>query len=115
MGILKKIDNNNNLAYIYFDSIKDTIVVEISVAKNTIVLGYASTVHKYQGSSSKYIICSIDYTVPPQMLTKELVYTMLTRAEKECVLIAQGKALNDAIGRSGIADKNTFLESFLDN
>ena len=71
--------------------------------------------HKYQGSSAKNIICVLDYTVPPMMRTKELVYTMLTRAEKNCVLIAQGSALNEAIKQSGIIDKNTFLLEMLDS
>lgn len=114
-GILKSIDTVNNIALIYFDIIKQNVIFTTTQLRNSIVLGYACTVHKYQGSSAKNIICVLDYTVPPMMRTKELVYTMLTRAEKNCVLIAQGSALNEAIKQSGIIDKNTFLPEMLDS
>ena len=49
------------------------------------------------------------------MRTRELLYTLLTRAEIECVLIAQNKAVYDAIQVSGVVNKNTFLKELLDN
>ena len=69
--------------------------------------------HKWQGSSAKVVICGIDYGTPPQMRTKELLYTMLTRAEKKCVLIGQNPAIRDSIDKSGISEKRTFLKGIL--
>ena len=48
------------------------------------------------------------------MRTKELLYTLWTRAEKECITVAQNKALFNATLKSGIANKNTFLVELLD-
>ena len=48
------------------------------------------------------------------MLTKELLYTMITRAEKLCILIGQNRAINNAIHNSGISYKKTFLKEMLD-
>lgn len=75
---------------------------------NEIWLGYCITVHKMQGSSAKYIICGLDYG-HYKLLTRELVYTMLTRAKKYCILCAENKALRYAISNSNVKRKQTFL------
>ena len=72
------------------------------------------TCHKMQGASAKVIIGVVDFSTPPAMLTKELLYTMITRAEKLCVLVGQNKAINKAIHSSGISHKKTFLKEMLD-
>ena len=67
-----------------------------------------------QGSGFQVVIGAIDYSTPPQMLTCQLVYTLLTRAKKECVLVAQTGALRQAIQTNFVSDKRTFLPEFLD-
>lgn len=113
-GILEQIDNYQLSATVYFPIIKDRILFPIEEIRKSIVLGYASTIHKYQGSSAKVVIGVLDYSTPPNMRTKELVYTLLTRAEKHCVMVAQNKALDEAIHYSGVSFKNTFLKEILD-
>lgn len=75
-------------------------------------LGYCITCHKLQGSGMKYVICGLDYS-HYKLLTNEMVYTMLTRAKKYCVLCAENKALRYAISNSNIPNKQTFLTHFL--
>jgi exodeoxyribonuclease V alpha subunit len=99
---------------IYFPISDSTVFIEQSDFLSTFQLGYASTVHKYQGSSVKCVLGVIDYSTPPKMLTKELVYTLITRAEKYCMLIAQSKALQRAIHTSAISEKMTFLPQMLE-
>ena len=114
VGTLTKIDYELNQATIYFPIINDSVVFALGQLKSHIVLGYASTIHKFQGSSAKVIIGVLDYSTPPNMRTKELAYTLCTRAEKECVFVVQNKALNEAIQTSGVSNKNTFLCEMLD-
>lgn len=114
IGILEEINTWDNSAIIYFPIIDDRVIFDYTTLKENIVLGYVSTIHKMQGSSAKIIIGAIDYSTPPDMRVKELVYTLITRAEKECVLIGQNKAINDAIRTSGISCKQTFLCELLD-
>ena len=83
-------------------------------AGNYLTLGYASTVHKIQGSDYPVIIGVVDFTTPPQMLTHQLVYTLLTRAKKLCVLVAQNKALRKAIDTDFVSTKRTFLPEMLE-
>lgn len=112
-GVITNIDTTIGLTYIKFDLCEDTVVLTKGEMLSYIMLGYASTVHKYQGSQSKCIIGVLDYSTPPMMLTKELVYTMLTRAEKECWLLECNSAFRKAINTSGVSSKATFLGDFL--
>jgi len=114
-GILKEIDIYKGFAIIYFPIIHDSIIFPVSDLKKSIILGYASTVHKFQGSSAKAIIGVLDYSTPPNMRTKEILYTLITRAELIADVVGQGGAINEAIQVSGISDKNTFLTEMLDN
>ena len=75
---------------------------------NNLSLGYAITVHKKQGDSSPYVIGAIDSS-SYALLSKELLYTMITRARKYCVLIGQKKILQQAVKISRVKTKQTWL------
>ena len=77
-----------------------------------IALGYAITVHKSQGSTIPYTISAIDFS-HFSMLTRQLVYTTMTRAKKKCVMIFETNALIKAINTNKIIQKDTFLYYFL--
>ena len=80
---------------------------------NYIILGYASTVHRLQGSSADVVIGVLNWGCPPNMASKELVYTLITRAKKKCILIANTGTLRAAIGTDSVAYKRTFLPEML--
>lgn len=113
-GILKTIDNVLGFHEVYIPMIDDTMIFSTSDLTSGVVLGYASTVHKYQGSSAKVVIGAFDNTTPPSMRTRELLYTLWTRAEKECITVGQNSAIYNAARNSGVTDKNTFLVELLD-
>ena len=77
-----------------------------------IELGYAITVHKYQGSQSKNVIFGLDFTAY-SLLTRELVYTGITRAQKKCYLICQTGALRFATAQQSVSNKQTHLQDCL--
>lgn len=81
-------------------------------AWNGIELGYAITVHKYQGSQSKYVIFGLDFS-SYALLTRELVYTGITRAQKKCYLICQTGALRYATAQQAVSTKQTHLQDCL--
>lgn len=68
-----------------------------------------------QGSSADAIIGVINYTTPPSMLTSQLLYTLMTRAKKQCIIIGQNKAINQAINTDFVSQKRTFLPELLIN
>ena len=71
-------------------------------------LSYAITVHKSQGSQYPYVLVGIDFA-SYSMLTKELMYTAMTRASKHCKVECQTNALRYAVGQNAISNKQTYL------
>jgi exodeoxyribonuclease V alpha subunit len=49
------------------------------------------------------------------MLTKEWVYTAITRAKEYCILCAESKALRYAISHNSISNKKSHLKRILKN
>lgn len=77
-------------------------------------LGYAITCHKIQGSGYPYVITVCDngaYT----LLSKEWLYTAITRARKYNVLVAQPGAVVRACGKTSVREKRTWLKEFVVN
>ena len=81
-------------------------------AWNNIELGYAITVHKSQGDQANHVIFGIDFT-SYSLLSREMIYTGITRAKKKCDLIAQTGALRMAISKEGVSKKQTHLQQCL--
>lgn len=101
----------DNKVIVKFDLVESKIVFSYDTLKN-LELAYALTVHLFQGSQVDRIIYLIDNS-SFIMNTRELLYTAITRAKKECVLLAQEQALNHAIATSQTIKKQTFLKEFL--
>lgn len=73
-----------------------------------LVLAYAITVHKAQGSEFPAVVMPI-ITQHYVMLQRNLLYTAVTRAKKLCVLVGSPKAINIAIHNNQYAHRNTLL------
>ncbi|MFL5844738.1 MAG: ATP-dependent RecD-like DNA helicase [Solirubrobacteraceae bacterium] len=65
-------------------------------ALSTIRLAYCMSVHKAQGSSAPAVIVVLD-TGHHVMLTRNLLYTAVTRAEQVCLLVCHPRALDTAL------------------
>lgn len=109
IGIVRKIDKD----YIGIDFTECGYVeVPIKHVPN-IELGYAITCHSAQGSQYPTVIAGIDYSMYI-MLNKELLYTMITRASKNLILVAQNKALRYAVTKHQIINRQTYLVDLLE-
>ena len=106
IGIIKEINKLENYVLIDFERI-GLLKFTFSQMAN-LDLAYAVTVHKYQGSQVEDVIFGLDFTAYT-MLSRQLVYTAMTRATKECHIIAQTGALRYAIGVDKISTKATHL------
>lgn len=90
---------------------------EIFLPKENLIdleLGYAITCHKCQGSGFPYVITVCDngaYT----LLSKEWLYTAITRARKYNILVAQPGAVIRACGKTSVKEKRTWLREFIVN
>lgn len=70
-------------------------------------LAYAMTVHKLQGAGRKIVIGIIDNT-HYQLLDNCMLYTLLTRAKKRCLLLAEPQAFLQCI-RTSHNKRNTWM------
>ncbi len=111
MGVIYNIDTQNRSLIIDFYDIGRVLVKKQDIAG--IELGYASTTHKQQGNQAKIVIYTLDYS-SYTMLSREQVYTGVTRAQKKCIIVAQNSALRYATANEKISQKNSHLVSILE-
>ncbi|MDE7427171.1 MAG: AAA family ATPase [Muribaculaceae bacterium] len=71
-----------------------------------LVLAYATTVHKLQGSEVRYMILPITMAHKP-MLYRNLLYTGVSRATDLCVLVGQPRALEYAVSHTPATERNS--------
>ncbi|PKN03540.1 hypothetical protein CVU75_01655 [Candidatus Dependentiae bacterium HGW-Dependentiae-1] len=77
-----------------------------------LVLAYAITIHKSQGSEYSAVIIPL-FTQHFTLLQRNLIYTAITRAKKLCILIGQPKAIAIAVKNNKGITRKTFLKEFL--
>lgn len=78
-----------------------------------LVLAYAVSVHKYQGSETPCVVMPV-HTTHFKMLQRNLLYTGVTRGKRCVVLVGTKKALNIAVGASDAGSRSTGLKSALE-
>ncbi|KGO31930.1 hypothetical protein Q757_04085, partial [Oenococcus alcoholitolerans] len=101
--------NNGDIGYVtafYEGKYESDLVVEVDFSgmlvsykgkeSNQLRLSYASTVHKAQGSEFKNVIFVLTSTLN-NFVTRNLLYTGVTRAEKSLILIGNEEAFRQAI------------------
>ncbi|MDE5785504.1 MAG: AAA family ATPase, partial [Duncaniella sp.] len=71
-----------------------------------LTLAYATTVHKLQGSETRYMIFPITMTHKP-MLYRNLLYTAVSRATRLCVLVGEKAALRYAVTNNPAITRNS--------
>jgi exodeoxyribonuclease V alpha subunit len=73
-----------------------------------LVLAYAITVHKSQGSEYPAVVLPL-VKQHSMLLQRNLLYTAITRAKRLCVLVGQPYALELAVRNNRVALRNTGL------
>lgn len=86
---------------------KDKIIEYMKKELAALDLAYAMTVHKLQGAGRKTVIGIIDNT-HHQLLDNCMLYTLLTRAKKRCLLLAEPEAFLQCI-RTSHNNRNTWM------
>ena len=75
-------------------------------------LAYACTVHKSQGSEYPCVVMPI-HSSQYVMLKRNLLYTGITRAKKQCIIIGNRKGINAAVWHEDTSVRNTRLRQKL--
>jgi exodeoxyribonuclease V alpha subunit len=104
IGTIVGIDNREGNVAVQFDR----LVTYKRSSLDELVLAYAITVHKSQGSEYPCVV--IPLTVSHWiMLQRNLLYTAITRAKKFCVIVGMRKALWRAISNAHTSERYTQL------
>lgn len=75
---------------------------------NMLDLGYASTIHKSQGSEYQSVIINLQ-CAHSIMLVRPLIYTAITRAKKQVIIVGERRALCIAIKKQDTEKRGTQL------
>lgn len=113
VGYLRSVEydyttKTNTVMVEFADGIKN--VGSLSVLKQA----YAMSTHKSQGSSAKAVIVLID-PMHGFMLSRNLLYTAVTRARERLVVIGDADTIRRGIKVEENTQRNTWLKEMLDN
>ena len=109
IGTIADIDlEERNLRVIFDDRYVEYDISEL----DELVLAYATTIHKSQGSEYPIVVIPVlmNHYI---MLQRNLIYTGITRAKKILVLVGSKKALGYAVRNVTVTKRNTMLEERL--
>lgn len=109
IGTIEKVDPEERELTVRFE--EREVVYDVTEL-DELVLAYAVTIHKSQGS--EYPIVVMPFTMSHfVMLQRNLLYTGVTRAKKILVLVGEKRAVSYAIRNETTAGRNTLLAARL--
>lgn len=109
IGQIEKIDMTEQEVLITFDD--KEVVYEFSDL-DELVLAYAVSVHKYQGSECPCVVMPV-HTSHFKLLHRNLLYTGVTRGKKLVILVGTKQALGIAVKNDDVKKRYTGLQQAL--
>ena len=105
IGFISSMSEDGSALTVLFE---DRSVMYDSSELDELVLAYATTIHKSQGSEFPYVVMPLmkSHYV---MLQRNLLYTGVTRAKKGLILVGDSKAIFIAVKNNKIVERNTLL------
>lgn len=111
-GYIVDIDEEDKIIKVVFDEEKE---VEYDFTQmDELKLAYATTVHKAQGSEFPVVVMPIHWG-PPMLLTRNLLYTAITRAKQLVVLVGEEKFMHMMIKNNRITKRYSSLDRKIRN
>lgn len=114
IGYIKAIYNSGNDATVQVDFGDGKVKWYESDDLNMLDLGYASTIHKSQGSEYASVIINIQ-CAHSIMLTRPLIYTAITRSKERVIIVGERRALCIAIKKQDTEKRGTCLAVRIQN
>lgn len=110
IGVIKKIDLSEELITVDFE---DKICEYDYTMLDELELAYAITVHKSQGSEYPIVIMPL-YRYTPKLLTRNLLYTAITRAQSIVILVGNGEVAKAMVDNNRQTKRYTGLRYALE-
>ena len=111
VGIVKEVYPTRKTLLIKFEGINALIPIHEDDF-DALDLAYAYSIHKSQGSSIPNLLILFDFGAF-KLLSKQLVYTALTRTSGKCIMLCENNALHRAIQVDSSGNRRTFMSLFL--
>ena len=105
VGFISAIDTEERTLKVIFD---EREIEYEALELDELVLAYATTIHKAQGSEYPIVILPITFS-HYVMLQRNLIYTGITRAKKVVVLVGNRNAIYMAVKNNDVKNRNTRL------
>ena len=109
-GIIRSVDEEEGTLEVLFD--EDRLVVYDRSMLDELDPAYAVTVHKSQGSEYPVVVLVLP-PGPPMLLTRNLLYTAVSRARERLFLLSNGEVLARTIANNQRSERHTALEPYL--
>lgn len=106
IGRITYVDTEEKSVSVMFDS---KLVRYDHDELDELVLAYAVTVHKSQGSEYPMVVMPVSFS-HYVMLQRNLLYTAVTRAKKLMVLVGEKKAVERAVSNRTVDKRNSLLD-----
>jgi len=110
IGVIESIDKKVMQMTVRFDD--DRLVTYSAGDFDQLTLAYAITIHKSQGSEFDAVVVAIS-PGSNTILTRNLLYTAITRAKKLVVLVGNRKTISHMVGNNYTARRYTCLVDFI--
>ncbi|MCD8036734.1 MAG: ATP-dependent RecD-like DNA helicase [Clostridiales bacterium] len=91
IGTIKSINKQAETVTVVFDDIRQAVYEFMALEE--LELAYAVTIHKSQGSEYPVVIIPI-HSGPPMLMSRNLLYTAVTRAKKFVIIVGLKSAVN---------------------
>ena len=112
VGIIQEINDYSSTVSVLYD--ENRLVQYPFKGLDELELAYAITIHKSQGSEYPVVILPV-YSGPPMLMTRNLLYTAVTRAKQLVVLVGLRETVSAMICNDREIDRYTGLAQRIQN
>ena len=105
-----RIDNTEQELEVLFDD--ERAAVYDFTMLDELSLAYAVTVHKSQGSEFPIVVLPL-VSGAPSLMTRNLLYTAVTRAREQVYILGRSRCVFDMVGNGQVKKRYSALNVFL--
>lgn len=108
-GLLFRLDEEEELCYVYYPNEELIVQYKYDQISDYLSLSYALSVHKVQGMEYDTVVMVMSFS-HHIMLNTKLLYTALTRAKGECIVVGESGAFESACRRLEQSKRSTVMQ-----
>lgn len=111
IGYVQNIDKLGQIIIVEFEN--PTRTISLPLYENNLMLAYALTVHRYQGSEIPIAIIPIHRCFGTMIVQRNWLYTAISRGKRVVILVGQKEEISRIIARNQQQKRFTNLSRFL--